>query len=127
MLKKTISYTDYNGNTRTEDFYFNLNKAELMEMEWNTEGGMDAYINKIVSNQDHGTLIKLFKEIILKSYGEKSLDGKHFVKNEKLSEAFSQTEAFVELYMELASNDKAAAEFINGIIPQDVQAQVANK
>ena len=98
-----------------------------MEMEWNTEGGMDAYINKIVSNQDHGTLIKLFKEIILKSYGEKSLDGKHFVKNEKLSEAFSQTEAFVELYMELASNDKAAAEFINGIIPQDVQAQVANK
>lgn len=127
MLKKTITYTDYNGVERTEDFYFNLSKAELMEMEMSTEGGMEAYLNKIVSTQDKPTLIKLFKEIILKSYGEKSLDGKYFDKSEKLSNAFSHTEAFSILYMELVSSDEAAALFINGVIPQDVQVQMANQ
>lgn len=127
MLKKTITYTDYNNVERTEDFYFNLNKAELLEMEMSTEGGMEAFINKIASTQDRPTLIKLFKEIILKSYGEKSLDGKHFDKSEKLSEAFSHTEAYSILFMELATSDEAAALFINGVIPQDVQVQLANQ
>lgn len=127
MLKKTITYTDYNGVERTEDFYFNLSKAELMEMELSTEGGMEAYINKISSTQDKPTLIKLFKEIILKAYGEKSLDGKHFNKSEELSKAFSCTEAYSILFMELATSDEAAALFINGVIPQDVQLQLANQ
>lgn len=127
MLKKTITYTDYNGVERTEDFYFNLSEAELMEMEMSTEGGMEAYLNKIVSTQDKPTLIKLFKEIILKSYGEKSLDGKYFDKSEKLSNAFSHTEAYSILYMELATSDEAAALFINGVIPQNVKVQMANQ
>lgn len=127
MLKKTITYTDYNGVERTEDFYFNLSEAELMEMEMSTEGGMEAYLNKIVSTQDKPSLIKLFKEIILKSYGEKSLDGKHFDKSEKLSNAFSHTEAYSILYMELATSDEAAALFINGVIPQNVKVQMANQ
>lgn len=127
MLKKTITYTDYNGVERIEDFYFNLTEAELMEMEMSTEGGMEAYLNKIVSTQDKPTLIKLFKEIILKSYGEKSLDGKYFDKSEKLSNAFSHTEAYSILYMELATSDEAAALFINGVIPQNVKVQMANQ
>lgn len=125
MLKKTITYVDYNGFERTEDFYFNLNKAELMEMEMSTTGGLAESIKKIVAAQDAPAIIKTFKEIILKSYGEKSADGKHFEKNEKISTAFSQTEAYSILFMELATNADEAAKFINGIIP--VEAKQATK
>lgn len=124
MLKKTITYTDYNGVQRTEDFYFNLTKSELLEMEMSTTGGMEAFINKIASTQDQPTLIKLFKEIILKAYGEKDLDGVHFNKSEELSRRFSQTGAYDVLFMELATNDESAAIFVNGIIPQDVQLEL---
>lgn len=117
MIKKTITYTDYNGVERKEDFYFNLNKAELMEMEMSTNGGMDAMINKIIVTQDTPSLIKIFKELILKAYGEKSLDGKRFIKSEELSEAFAQTEAYAELFMELATDADAASKFVNGIMP----------
>ena len=125
MLKKTITYVDYNGFERTEDFYFNLNKAELMEMEMSTTGGLAESIKKIVAAQDAPAIIKTFKEIILKSYGEKSADSKHFEKNEKISTAFSQTEAYSILFMELATNADEAAKFINGIIP--VEAKQATK
>ena len=120
MLKKTITYTDYNGNERTEDFYFNLNKAELIEMEMTTEGGLSEKMKKIVASNDKAGLIKEFKDLVLKAYGEKSDDGKHFVKNEKVREAFSQTEAYSQIFMELATDDKAASDFINGIVPADV-------
>lgn len=117
MLKKTITYTDYNGVERTEDFYFNLTKAEVMEMEMSTSGGLSEMINKIVATQDAPAIIKIFKDIILKSYGEKSLDGKKFVKSEELSNAFSQTEAYSVLFMELATDTEAASNFINAIVP----------
>lgn len=117
MLKKTITYTDYNGVERTEDFYFNLTKAEVMEMEMSTSGGLSEMINKIVETQDVPAIIKIFKDIILKSYGEKSLDGKKFVKSEELSNAFSQTEAYSMLFMELATDTEAASNFINAIVP----------
>ena len=117
MLKKTITYTDYNGVERTEDFYFNLTKAEVMEMEMSTSGGLSEMINKIVATQDVPAIIKIFKDIILKSYGEKSLDGKKFVKSEELSNAFSQTEAYSMLFMELATDTEAASNFINAIVP----------
>lgn len=120
MLKKTISYTDYDGNERTEDFRFNLTKAEIMEMELSTEGGMEQLIDNIISTQDIPTLAKLFKRIILLSYGEKSPDGKRFIKSEKLSEEFKQTEAYSQLYMELISDAEAASDFISGIIPADI-------
>ena len=121
MLKKTIKYTVYDGNEREEDFYFNLSKAEVTEMELSKEGGMSEYIKKISATQNGPELIKLFKEIIIKSYGEKSLDGKRFIKNKELTEAFTQTEAYSELFIELASNADEAAKFINGIMPKNMK------
>lgn len=117
MLKKTITYVDYNGTERKEDFYFNLSKAEIMEMEMGTTGGMVEMINKIVAAQDAPAIIDVFKKMILKAYGEKSADGKRFIKSKELSEAFSQTEAYSQLFMELATDADAASKFVNGIVP----------
>ena len=126
MLKKTITYTDYNGKERTEDFYFNLTKAEIMEMELGTTGGLSEMIQRIVSAQDAPAIIKIFKDLILKAYGEKSADGKYFRKSREISEAFAQTEAYSILFMVLATDADAAAKFINGIVPaQDKQAIAA--
>lgn len=124
MLKKTITYNDYNGVSRTEDFYFNLSKAEIMEMEMSTAGGMEQMINKIIAAQDTPAILKVFKDMILKSYGEKSADGKRFIKNKELTDEFTQTEAYSILYMELSTDANAAAAFVNGIIPVDVSKQV---
>lgn len=120
MLKKTITYEDFDGNKRTEDFYFNLSKAEVLEMEMGISGGMTQMLNKIIAAQDGGRVIKTFKDIILKAYGEKSPDGKRFIKSEEISTAFSQTEAYSQLFMELATNADAAATFVNSIIPVDI-------
>ena len=125
MLKKIITYTDYNGVERTEPFYFNLSKAELMEMELGVTGGMTEMLNKIIDAKDAPSLMKTFKEMIMKSYGVKSDDGKRLIKSEELSIAFTQTEAYNVLFMELITDDKAAADFVNGIIPNEIQAEVA--
>ena len=124
MHKETITYEDYNGNERTEDFYFNLSKAEIMEMEMSTTGGMEQMINKIIAAQDTPAIIKVFKDLILKSYGEKSADGKRFIKNKELADEFTQTEAYSNLFMELSTDANAAAAFVNAIIPVDVSKQV---
>lgn len=124
MLKKTIAYTDYNGVERKEDFYFNLSKAELMEMELGTSGGLGEMIDRIIAAQDTPQIIKIFKDLILKAYGEKSSDGKHFTKvddeGRSLSNRFAQTEAYSVLFMELATDANAAAAFVNGIMPQEI-------
>lgn len=117
MLKKTITYTDYNEVERTEDFYFNLTKAEIMEMELSTTGGLSEMITRIVNAKDAPAIIKIFKELILKAYGEKSADGKRFVKSQEISEAFAQTEAYSILFMELSTDADAAAKFVNAIVP----------
>lgn len=124
MLKKTITYTDYNGTERTEDFYFNLSKAELLEMQMGTNGGYNEMLVSVIQAKDTAQLIKIFKELILKAYGEKSLDGKRFVKSKELSDEFAQTEAYSSLFMELATDDKAAADFVNGIVPSDISGKV---
>ena len=123
MLKKTIKYTDYDGNEREEDFYFNLNKAEVTEMELSKQGGLSEYIKRIVAAQDAPSLMELFKELICKSYGEKSLDGKRFVKSKELTEEFTQTEAYAELFVELASNAEEATKFVNGIMPKNMNVK----
>ena len=123
MLKKTIEYTDYNGTKRSEDFYFNLSKAEVMEMELSTTGGLAETIQRIVNAQDHPAIIKIFKDLVLKAYGEKSADGKRFIKSEEISTAFSQTEAYSILFMELATDADAASKFVNGIVPADMSQQ----
>lgn len=125
MLKKTVKYTDYNGVERTEDFYFNLNKAEIMEMEMMTKGGMAEMIQKIVAAQDAPAIIKIFKDLVLQAYGVKSPDGKRFIKNDEVRDEFVQSEAYSIIFMELATDADAAAKFVNGIIPADLAKQAA--
>ena len=120
MLKKTVTYVDYNGVERREDFYFNLSKAEVTEMELSVEGGFSKMLEEIVKSKDNVRIMELFKQMVLKAYGEKSADGKRFVKSKELSEAFSQTEAYSEIFMELALDEKAAAAFVNGIMPSNL-------
>lgn len=117
MLKKTITYTDYNDVERTEDFFFNLSKAEIMEMEMSTAGGFAESIQRIVAAQDAPAIIQTFKDLILKAYGIKSPDGKRFIKNQALRDEFEQTEAYSILFMELATDADKASEFVNGITP----------
>ena len=125
MLKKTITYTDYNGLERTEDFYFNLTKAEIMTMELSTAGGFAEMLTRIVNAQDQVAIIKIFQDLILKAYGEKTADGKRFEKSEAISTAFAQTEAYSILFMELATDADEAAKFINGIVPADMAQKAA--
>ena len=124
MYKKTITYKDYDGVERTEDFFFNLSKAELLEMEMETPGGMKRKLEKIVSEQDLGRLIEAFKDFILRSYGEKSPDGRRFIKSKELTEAFTQTEAYSDLFMLFATDADASSEFLNGIVPADLVDEV---
>lgn len=117
MIKETITYVDYNGNSRTEDFYFNLTKAEVMEMEMSTKGGLAEMIQRVIQAQDQPSIIKIFKDLIIRAYGVKSPDGKRFMKDKEYVDEFVQTEAFSELFMRLATDADAAAKFINGIVP----------
>lgn len=118
MFVDRRTYTDYNGVERTEDFYFNLSRAEVMEMELGTNGGLAEMIQRVVDAQDGTSIIKIFKDLILKAYGEKSADGKRLVKDEAIAKAYSQTEAYSDLFMELATDAEKAAAFVNGIVPQ---------
>lgn len=120
MLVKNIKYVDFDGNERSEDFYFNLTKAEVAEMEMSTEGGLAKMLEKIVAEQDSRRIIEIFKDLILRSYGEKSPDGKRFTKNKEIRESFSNTEAYSELFMLLATDAEKASDFINGILPKSM-------
>lgn len=130
MLKQVIKYTDYNGVEREEAFWFNLTKAELIEMEMTTVGGFAEMIENIIAAKDTPTLVKIFKDFILKAYGEKSPDGRGFIKLDEdgrpLSRKFVQTEAYSELFMKLSTDAEAAAAFINGIVPAEI-AQKTDK
>lgn len=118
MLKKTMTYTDYNGVERTEDFYFNITETEALEMEMGVDGGYAEMIQRIVNAKDVKTLIEIFKKFIFKAYGIKSEDGRQFIKSEEISKAFSETPAYNQLYMKLATDDKEAADFINAVMPK---------
>lgn len=120
MIMKTIKYVDYDGVERSESFFFNLSKAELVSMDFEVEGGFKRKIEKVIESQNQRELIEIFKDIIFRSYGEKSADGRRFIKSKEISEAFTQTEAYSELFMELATDAKAAEAFIKGIMPADV-------
>lgn len=134
MLKKTIKYTDFDGNERSDECYFNLSKSELTEMEMSENGGFDKYIEKIVETKDTKKIYQMFKEIVLMSYGEKSYDGKHFIKKKtvdgqviRLRDEFEQTGAFDELMMELLSDEKASADFINHVVPKELAENMAKQ
>ena len=125
MLKKSITFTDYNGNTRTEDHYFNLNKAEIAEMQLSVNGGMDVMLQEIVDAKDNASIMKVFKDLILKSYGKKHADGVQFEKSEEISRKFEQSEAYSTLFMELITDSTKAAEFVTGIMPKDLADELA--
>lgn len=118
MLKKTIEYVDYNGEKIKEDYYFNLKKSEVMEMQLGTAGGFAEHLQKLVDSKNVPEITKAFKEIILVAYGIKSDDGKRFIKSKEIRDSFEQTEAFSELFMELIQNADACNEFIKGIMPE---------
>ena len=117
MLKLTKTFTDYDGNVRTEDFYFNLSKAELMKMEMGETGGLEKLLRKIIAEQDNVKIMEYFDDIISRSYGVKSPDGREFVKSPELTKKFKETEAYSDLFMELCTDAKKAAEFVNQVLP----------
>lgn len=117
MLKETIKYVDYDGNEREEDFYFNLTKAEVIELDMTTIGGMERLLRTIIASKDTKRIVEVFKEIITKAYGEKSPDGRRFMKSPEITANFTQTEAYSNLFLRLASDADYAASFIRGILP----------
>lgn len=118
MYKKTMTYTDFDGNTRKEDFFFNFTTAELAEMELTAKGGLKGEIEAITNEQNGEKIVDWFKKIILKSVGKKSPDGRKFIKSKEISDDFAQTQAYSDLFMELAFDAKKGADFINKVIPQ---------
>ena len=124
MFKKTVTYTDFNDVERTEDFYFNLTKAEVLEMQLSTAGGLSEMIQRVIDAKDTPQLVKIFKDLVLRAYGEKSPDGKRFMKSPEIAEAFAQTNAYSEIFMELATDDKAASAFVDGITPKGLDKYV---
>lgn len=118
MLKRTMTYVDYDGNQRTEDFYFNLTKAEVIEMEYEVAGGLVKMLEDVIATRDINKIILFFKDLVLRAYGVKSPDGRRFQKSQELRDEFFQIEAYSDLFMDLASDADKAAAFVNGIIPQ---------
>lgn len=131
MIAKTIKYKDYNGVDREEKFFFNLTQAEITEMEMSVDGGLAETIKRVIDAKSQPEIIKIFKELILKAYGEKTADGKRFRKiddeGHPLSIAFSETEAYSKLFMELATDDSKAAEFVEGILPADIDKKALDE
>jgi hypothetical protein len=121
VLKKTITYEDFNGETVSEDFFFHLSKAELVELEMSHTGGLSASLERIIAAQDNKALIIEFKNLILSSYGKRSDDGRRFIKNQELRDEFESTEAYSSLFMELVTDTDAAIEFVQGVIPADLE------
>ena len=127
MFKKTMTYKDFNGLEIKEDFYFNFTKAEILEMQLEETGGLSEKLQRIINAQDVPSIIKVFKDLILRAFGQKSQDGKRFIKSEQISNEFSQTNAFADLYIELATNTEAATEFINNVIPAEQLKEIQVK
>ena len=120
MIKKTVTYKDFDGNERTEDFYFHLTEQELTEWELSVDGGLSGVLTRIINSKDNKKIIEVFKDLLIRSYGVKTPDGRGFIKNEEVLNDFKYTQAFSDIYMELATDDKAAADFVNGVIPESL-------
>lgn len=127
MITLPIKYTDYNDVERTEEFSFNLNKAELAELQLGVSGGFDAVLKRLTNRMETPEVLKIFKGIILKAYGVKSDDGRRFMKSEELSKEFEETEAFSNLYMSFFENADNFTKFIKGILPKDLSNQITNE
>lgn len=127
MIKKTYTYTDYNGNERTEDYYFNLQEAEIMKLEMGINGGLTAKINRIIAAQDVPEIMKVFDELIGVSYGIKSPDGREFIKSPEITKSFMQTEGYNKLFMDFVTKEGFAANFFNELIPNVPDSQKSDE
>lgn len=127
MLKKTVTYEDFNGVQKTEDFYFHFNEPELMEMELGIDGGLSDMVSRISATKNSKVILATFKDLVSKAYGVKAADGVRFEKSEELSKAFREHPAYPIIFMELATNDAAAAEFVNGVLPEKIKKIVAER
>jgi hypothetical protein len=125
MHKETITYDDYNGVERTEDFYFNLTNAEIVEMELGTEGGLAEKLERVVAAKDGPTIINFFKDLVLRSYGVKSDDGRRFMKSDEIRASFAETEAYSQIFMKFATDAEAASAFVNQVLPSKKEAPLA--
>lgn len=125
MIHETVTYKDWNGLERTETFYFHFTQAELMEMEMSTEGGFAERVQRMIDAKNTAELIKIVKKFVLDAYGEKSADGRRFMKNEELRTAFVECPAYSEIFMKLATDSEAASKFVNGVVPADMAERVA--
>lgn len=123
MIKETVTYTDFNGNERTDSFYFNLTEAELVELEVGVEGGLKAILEKIIKEDDQRQIMEYFKKIVLMAYGEKSADGRYFEKSDKIRNGFAPTEAYSKIFMKMSTDAAAASKFIKGILPEKYSSQ----
>jgi hypothetical protein len=127
MLTKTIKATDFDGKEYEETLYFNLTESELMELELGTEGGFTKMLQNSMNKNNVPALMKAFKEILLKSYGEKSADGRRFIKSDKITEDFLNSASYDAIYMELITNADAASAFINGVVPKKLSEKAKTK
>jgi hypothetical protein len=125
VLKKTVQYEDYNGEAVKEDLYFNLSKAELVQLEMSYPGGLSNHLRKIGESEDGPEIIKMFTELLKASYGKRSPDGKRFIKNDQVWEEFVSSEAYSAFFMDLISDPQRQIEFVRGIIPADLPVDVA--
>lgn len=129
MLIKKITYTDYFGKERTEEFRFNLSKVDITKDFIKTEGSLIEKLRKIVEAKDNNDVMNVFESLIRKSYGEVSEDGRRFIKKDEngreLFEKFAETPAYDKLYMELLTDEKAATEFVRGILDPELQKEIA--
>lgn len=125
MIKKTVTYKDLNGNDRTESFYFHFYESEILEMEMSVEGGFAERIQRIIDAKDQPSLIREIKKFVLNAYGVKSDDGKRFIKNDDVKDAFVQSPAYSKIFMELVMDDKVASEFVKGVVPAEMSDRVA--
>lgn len=125
MVKRTITYKDYNDVERTEDLYFNLTETELVKLQYSEDGGLGEMIEKMIKSRNDKEIVRIFDRIIMLSYGEKTPDGRGFRKSEEISLNFSYTPAYDKLFMELAQNDKAMSDFINELIPSELSKKLA--
>lgn len=121
MIKKTVTFKDFDGNDRTEDFYFHLTEQELTEWEFSIDGGLSGVLRRITQSTDLTKYVEIFKDLLIRSYGVKTPDGRGFIKSKEVLDNFIYTQAFSDIYMELATDDKAASEFVNGIIPESLR------
>ena len=125
MLRKEVKYKDFDGNDRKDVLWFHLNEVEITEMDLETSGGLVKYMESIIDTNDVNQLIAIFKDLLIRSYGERSMDGKHFYKDDKIRNEFVSSAAYPVLYMEMVSDADKAVEFINGIVPSNIREQMA--